>query len=247
MLQKAKNYTKLVKSYCKTQGCSLVGIADISNIKEEFSVSQSVMEKMSYAICFGLQLSKAILAELVNQPTRLYFHHYRTVNTALDQIALKISNFIQQKGFLALPIPASQILDWQRQTAHLSHKKIALLAGIGWLGRNNLLVTEEFGSQIRLATVLTDMPLLADKPIVRDCALCRACISVCPAQAIKESPQDFEYLKCFEKLKEFQRQHLVDQYVCGVCVNVCGPKVKKSRKSQNNKKGVVSAKEDSNC
>jgi len=33
--------------------------------------------------------------------------------------------------------------------------------------------------------------------------------------------KDFDFKKCFEKLKEFQKQRLVDQYICGVCVKVC--------------------------
>ena len=37
----------------------------------------------------------------------------------------------------------------------------------------------------------------------------------------KENPEDFDHQACFEKLKEFQKKRLVDQYICGVCVNVC--------------------------
>jgi epoxyqueuosine reductase QueG len=65
------------------------------------------------------------------------------------------------------------------------------------------------------------MPVKTDKPLKKDCSLCYRCVKICPAGAIKDSPADFEHLKCFEKLKEFQKQKLVDQYICGVCVNVC--------------------------
>jgi len=118
-------------------------------------------------------------------------------------------------------MPASQILDWQNQKAHLSHKKIGYLAGLGWIGRNNLLVNRKLGSQFRLASILTDMPLKKDKPLKLDCGSCRLCLAVCPAQAIKESARDFDHHKCFEKLQEFQKQKLVDQYICGICVKVC--------------------------
>jgi len=87
-------------------------------------------------------------------------------------------------------------------------------------------VNKKLGSQFRLVSVLTNMPLKADKPLKQDCGDCRLCITVCPCAAIKDSHLDFDHARCFEKLKEFQRQHLVDQYVCGVCVNACGGREK---------------------
>lgn len=219
-MDKNKNYTNL-KRFCQTLGVGLFGVADINNIKDEFSLTKKVIAKLDRAVCLGMILSGGILEEVEYTPTKLYFHHYRTVNTFLDQTALRVANFIQKKGFLALPIPASQILDWQNQKAHLSHKKVGFLAGLGWLGRNNLLVNKKHGCQFRLVTILTDMPLKADKSVKENCGGCRVCIEVCPCGAIKDNPEDFDHARCFEKLKEFQRQKLVDQYICGVCVKAC--------------------------
>jgi epoxyqueuosine reductase QueG len=217
---KNKNYSTL-KRFCQSLGIDLFGVADISQIKEDFTLSRKVLKKFDRGICLGTRLSESILEEISDAPTRLYFHHYRTANNFLDQLAFKVSNYIQKKGFLALPIPASQILDWQNQKAHLSHKKIGYLAGLGWIGRNNLLVNKKLGSQFRLVSVLSNMPLKPDKPLKQDCGDCRLCIRICPSEAIKDNPGDFDHVKCFEKLKEFQKQRLVDQYVCGVCVNAC--------------------------
>lgn len=199
----------------------LFGVADIHKIKKDFALSPKVLEKLDYAVCLGVRLSAGILDEISDSPTRLYFHHYRTLNALLDQLALKTSNYIQRKGFQALPIPASQILDWEKQKGHLSHRQLGVLAGLGWLGRNNLLVNKTLGSQFRLATILTNMPLKLDEPVKKDCGNCRLCVTICPSGAIKDKPLDFDYIRCFEKLKEFQRQHLVDQYICGVCVRIC--------------------------
>jgi epoxyqueuosine reductase len=215
-----KNYA-LLKKFCLAQGADLFGVAKIDKAKEDFVLSQELLEKFDKAVCLGVRLSASVLAEISLAPTKLYFHHYRTVNALLDQMALKTANFIQQKGFLSLPVPASQILDWQNQTAHLSHKQIGHLAGLGWMGRNNLLVNEKLGSQFRLVTILTNMSLTTDKPLKEDCGDCRFCVNICPAGAIKENPSDFDHIKCFEKLKEFQKQRLVDQYICGVCVHAC--------------------------
>lgn len=215
-----KNYL-LLKKFTQQLGINLFGVADISRIKNDFSLPNQLLEKFDKAISLGMRLSSSVLEEIQAHPTKLYFHHYRTVNAFLDQAALRLANFIQDKGSLALPIPASQIIDWQRQSAHLSHKHIGYLAGLGWIGKNNLLVNKNWGSQFRLTSILTDMPLKIDKPTKDNCRACRLCIEVCPSGAIKDSHCDFEHLKCFEKLKEFQRQKLVDQYICGVCVRVC--------------------------
>jgi len=219
-MDKNKNYSNL-KKFCRDLGIDLFGVADINEIKKDFVLSISLLERFDKAVCLGLTLSKSILEEIESAPTRLYFHHYRTANALLDQIAFKTANFIEKKGYFALPIPASQIIDWQNQKAHLSHKRIGYLAGLGWIGRNNLLVNKTAGSQFRIVSILTDMPLKMDKPTKQACVDCRLCIEACPVNAIKENPSDFEHLRCFEKLKDFQKQRLVDQYICGVCVNAC--------------------------
>jgi epoxyqueuosine reductase len=219
-MDKKKNYLNL-KKFCRQWGADIFGVADIAPIREGFTLPAELAQALDRAVVLGVRLSAALLQEIKDQPTKLYFHHYRTLNALLDQLALRTVNFIQAKGFLALPIPASQIIDWQNQKAHLSHKKIGHLAGLGWIGRNNLLVNKSLGSQFRLATILTDMPLKTDKPVEDGCGRCRACVAVCPSGSIKENPEDFDHMKCFEKLKEFQKLRLVDQYICGVCVNAC--------------------------
>jgi len=219
-MDKNKSYLEL-KKFSQEQGADLFGVADIRNIKKDFLLSQNLLEKFDQAICLGIRLSGSILEEIENAPTRLYFHHYRTVNALLDQIALKAANYIQNKGYLALPIPASQILDWQNQKAHLSHKKIGYLAGLGWIGRNNLLVNKKFGNQMRLVSILTNAPLKTDKPVKANCGDCYACVAFCPAGAIKKTPSEFDHIRCFEKLKEFQKSRLVDQFICGICVRAC--------------------------
>jgi len=219
-MSKNQNYLSL-KKLSQQLGLDLFGIADVSGIKKYFILSERSLTGLEKAVSLGVRLSAAILAEIEKAPTRLYFHHYRSINMFLDQAALHIANYIQRKGYRALPIPASQILDWQNQKAHLSHKQIGYLAGLGWFGRNNLLVNKKLGCQFRLVTILTDMPLKTDQPKKEDCGDCRICVKMCPAGAIKDNSLDFDHIRCFEKLKEFQKQHLVDQYICGVCVSAC--------------------------
>ncbi|MBU0709433.1 MAG: hypothetical protein KJ793_01845 [Candidatus Omnitrophica bacterium] len=219
-MEKKKNYTSL-KKLSEAQGLDLFGVADINGIKEDFLINQDIIDRFDKAICLGMRLSRNVLEEIKDKPTSLYFHHYRTVNMLLDQAALRLCNYIQKKGYFALAIPASQLVDWKNRRAHLSHRQIGFLSGLGWIGRNNLLVNKDLGSQFRMVSILTDMPLECDKPNVEECANCRLCLSVCPAGAIKEEPHSFDYSKCFEQLREFQKKRSVDHYVCGICVNIC--------------------------
>ena len=219
-MDKNKNYFFL-KRFCHNEGIDLFGVADISGIKDEFKISPKTLQNLDKAVCLGVMLSGAILSEIEEIPTKLYFHHYKIVNSFLDQIALRLANIIQKKGYFALAIPATQIIDWEKNTAHLSHRRLGVLAGLGWIGRNNLLVNEKLGSQFRLVSVLTNMPLKTDKPARKCCDKCRLCVKICPSGAIQENPADFDHVKCFEKLRSFQTQRQVEQFVCGVCVNIC--------------------------
>ncbi|MDP2921488.1 MAG: 4Fe-4S binding protein [Candidatus Omnitrophota bacterium] len=214
-----------LKQFAQDLGISLFGVALVRGIKKEFLFSDETLRDLDYTISLGLRLSDGILEDITSFPTKIYFHHYRQANALLDQIAFKVSNFIQDKGYRALPAPASQIIDWEKQTAHLSHKKIGELSGLGFIGRNNLLVNPDIGSRFRLVTILTNMPLEPDKKLKSSCGKCRACITVCPAGAIKEKKEDFDHIKCFEKLKEFRDKRLVDQFICGVCVKACKGKI----------------------
>lgn len=217
-MTKTENYSRL-KEFCLSRGAALFGVADISSLNEE-----PLLSNFNSAISLGARVSSSVLEQIDQFPTKLYFHHYRTLNVFLDQLALSAANFIQNLGFKSLPIPASVIVDWQKQTAHLSHKRIGYLAGLGWIGRNNLLVNRNLGSQFRLVTVLTNIPLESDSPAKEDCGNCRACMVICPAKAIREKQEDFDHQGCFSLLKEFQRQKIVDQYICGICVKVCKPR-----------------------
>jgi epoxyqueuosine reductase QueG len=181
-----------------------------------------------------VRLSDAVLGEIEDRPTQLYFHHYRQANVFLDRVAFGLAHLIQKMGYHALPIPASQIIDWENQKGHLSHKKVAQEAGLGWMGRNNLLVNPIHGACVRLVTVLTDLPLSHDTPLEEGCGECRRCIVVCPAGAIKERQQDFEHLKCFEQLCLFKKRDHIGQYICGVCVKAC-----KGKETVNRGQGII--------
>ena len=214
-------YDKL-KEIALYENVTAFGVAPVDDLRQHYdALPLDQTEGLVYGISIGARISSAILRGCILGPTRHYLYNYRMTNWLLDQTATKLTVAIQNAGYNAMPIPASHLVDWEKQTAHLSHKMIALRAGIGWIGRNNLLVHPQYGSTIRLATILTDMPLETDKPLEKDCGTCRKCIEVCPVSAIKDSYKDWNKEACLAKLKYFAREHNVGQYICGLCVKAC--------------------------
>jgi len=224
-VKKAHGQKEVLLRFSLSLGIELFGVADIAPIREEFLLKEKVRSAYYRGISIGKRVLDTVLDDIDDGPTALYFHHYRQLNFFLDRAALLLAVFIRDTGFRALPIAASQVIDWENQRAHVSHKKVARLAGLGWIGRNNLLVNPRFGSQFRLATILTNMPLEPDRALERDCGDCFNCLAGCPAGAIRPDPRDFNHLACFEKLKEFKRRGIVSQFICGVCVKACCPPV----------------------
>ncbi len=217
----AVNYESL-KRLSLDLGASLFGVAQVESLRERvFSLSPQGIDSLPYAISLAVRLSDRILEDIQDGPTPLYFFHYQRVNILLDEMALRITTHIQNQGFNALPIPASQVIDWERQLGHLSHKHVAKEAGLGWIGRHNLLVSPKFGARIRLVSILTDIPLKQDKPIGRDCGTCSACIPVCPVGAIVEEPLDFDHIGCYEWIKAFCRKRNIRHHICGLCIKAC--------------------------
>lgn len=221
MIDKQKNYVK-IKEFALNAGANLFGVADISGNRVEFDDEiAGIASKMPFAVVIAVKLSRSVLATVNDRPTKIYKTHYKSANTRLDFLAFSVGREIELLGYNALPIPASYITDWQKQKAHAGHKNLAELAGIGWRGRNNLLVSPEYGPLIRLVSVLTDMPLETDKPLAFGCGDCFECIDCCPAGAIKEKVEDFDHIACFEILRQFMKYKNFGQYICGICITKC--------------------------
>jgi len=211
-----------VEELCRSRGAVGFGVCRLTDIHtDDFLLPVQTLLDLPLAVSVALRLAPAVLNTLEDHPNQLYEHHYRQVNFALDRLALDLATTIQNLGAQALPVAASQLVDWQNQRGHLSHKRIAAAAGLGWLGRNNLLVTPMHGAQVRLVTILTNLDLAPDRPLERGCGSCHACVAACPAKAIGENPAEFKHLDCFAMLREFQSKRYVGQYICGLCVKAC--------------------------
>lgn len=220
-----------LKRRAKTWGASLVGIADLARLQGIETEPADLLSGFTRAVSLAVRLSDPVLDQIVDRPTPLYAQHYQKVNALLDELALRVALTIQKAGGRALPLPASQVLDAERLTSYLSHKAVAVAAGVGWQGKSLLLVSPEFGPRVRLVTVLTDANLSPDKPLKNRCGKCSACAEACPARAIRGVNTTSHYSsreealffdRCRTKvLEEFPKLPHITGGICGVCVSVC--------------------------
>ncbi len=206
-----------LKEFFEGQMIPLWGVAGLTG-ESSTLLPENLQGRFASAIVYAFPLSKSVLDLLSGGPDLLYLHHYRQVNYILDRVGTLASELLRRNGFSGLPVPASQVVDWKEQKGLLSLRQLAAAAGLGWIGRNNLLVTPDFGSRIRLSSVLTDAPLDAGKPISFGCGECTRCLSLCPANAIKKEPGDFDLNACRQFIKETCKERNIGQNICGLCL-----------------------------
>ena len=208
-----------IERLAKEQGAALVGFCKLD---------KPPIEGLGYAVSVAVKLSDAVLKTIENAPSFAYFHHYRTANALLDRIAFLIAGVLEEAGYSAFPVAASQSQGKSNPYAGVySHKTAAVLSGLGFVGKSGLFLTEEYGSKVRLATVLTDMPLTSKRPVLENgCGDCELCKRACPAGAIygtlptKDGERNFDAEKCSRYMKE-HFQDIGRGSVCGICIKVC--------------------------
>lgn len=208
-----------IEDIARSGGALLFGVASLSGVED--AAGEVRLAGLGTGISFGYRLSDVVLDGIEDHPTRTYQYHYRQVNILLDQIGLRIAGYLQEAGHRAFPVPSSQVVDWARFTGHVSHKAVARLAGLGWIGRNNLLVNPDCGSRVRFASVLTDLVMPHDRPVEMSCEGCRRCIRACPGGAIGEGPSDFDLAKCIETMDGLRKPANIGSRICGICVRAC--------------------------
>ena len=222
--------TKRIKGMITEMGADLVGVTDVNGLRDLKAYPADLLNPFTSAISIAVQFPIAIFDTILNKPSSIYSNYYRVVNSKLDEIAFRISLAIQAEGFNSLPIPASDYVDVENFYGTISHKAIARMAGLGWQGKNLLIITPQFGSRVRLVTVLTTIPLMPDTPIKNRCGDCMLCYDACPAHAIKgvntadhykDRDEALHFSKCVEKLSEFKNIPGIGAMLCGVCIRVC--------------------------
>lgn len=218
----------------KDNGADYIGVADLASLSTEIiRQGGEFVRPYQRAIVFGISLLDPLVDGLFEPGTRAakisYRHHaYQVINARIDMLGSRIAGLIQEQGFPALPVPASERVDDTRLCSFFSHKLAARQAGLGWIGKNCLLVTPENGPRVRWGSVLTTALLPASSGLVKDrCGRCHACVDACPVQAFtgesfrEEDPREVRYAaeKCDQFFRDLRERQ--EEAVCGLCLAVC--------------------------
>ena len=114
-------------------------------------------------------------------------------------------------------------------TAPVLEKALARNSGLGWIGKHTNLINREAGSWFFLGEIFVDLPLPPDLPVANHCGTCRACLDVCPTQAIV-APYEVDARRCISYLTienrgtipvEFREAMGNRVYGCDDCQLVC--------------------------
>lgn len=110
----------------------------------------------------------------------------------------------------------------------LADKYLAYLAGLGFWGKNTLLINEKYGSFFFIGYIITDLALTPDKPLAKTCLGCGSCIRACPGGALEGNGLNVQkcvsYITQLKQIDAKQKKILSVQgsvYGCDVCQDVC--------------------------
>jgi epoxyqueuosine reductase QueG len=148
----------------------------------------------------------------------IYAREYHRLNDALDATAARLA---QETGGVAIP---ATVEDIAREVRHVeeyygmavSHRVAAEEAGVGWRGKNELIVNPRYSCAIRLASVVTALPIERTTPSQGSCGVCRACLDACPFLKFKDSLDNYR-----EQCRQYIISLDLDGEVCGKCVKAC--------------------------
>jgi epoxyqueuosine reductase QueG len=207
-----------LKDEIKLQGADFMHFVDISHLPKEQNKGFPI------AILVGIVLSRDYLKKVASVPD--YVEQMKKNNTIksdefhltelkTDRIADNIEAYITSAGFNAYSQSEDNILktvyyNKEQRSTPLPHKTVAVYAGMGWIGKHNLLVTPEYGSAISMCTVLTDAPLNSafHQPLESICGDCVVCQNICKPNAIKG-----KIWEC-----GMSRDEIVDVFLCTTCL-----------------------------
>ncbi len=154
----------------KNSGADFVYFVDVSMLPADCA------EDYSCAVLFGKTLSKEYLNTIKagQEPKRK-----EVFNTEhkMDALAVKLAGWLQEEGYQSVG---------KLKFGRLPHKTVALRAGLGFIGKNNLLVTHQYGCAQMLGKVLTTAPFITmgKTPQQPQCGDCAVCVDVCPTKAL---------------------------------------------------------------
>jgi NAD-dependent dihydropyrimidine dehydrogenase PreA subunit len=200
-----------IKARAAALGAELVGITPLT----EDCLYEGRQVSYRYAICLGLSMDRE---EMAHVPQERAAVEVMRVYRALGRIAVRLGAQVRAMGWRARAYANPNSTD-------LLLIPLAVNAGLGELGKHGSMINQQFGSNFRLAAVVTDLPLACDAPVdiaVEDvCASCRRCVVDCPPDAIFEQKQwirgEQRWYVDFDKCIPY----FVKTMGCGICIEVC--------------------------
>jgi epoxyqueuosine reductase QueG len=220
--------SKDLKTMLRFNGADLVGFADLRELSED------VRDGLPFGISIGVALNPQIVSNIASGPTREYNDEYERANRLLDSLGRLTADLLVANGHkvkFAAATDNLSIINPETLSTPLPHKTVATLAGIGWVGKCALLVTENFGSAIQITSVLTDAELPTGDPInSSSCGKCIECVTVCLGQApsgtnwMAGMSRDsfFDAFACWSNARAMTLERLgIHKSICGMCISVC--------------------------
>jgi len=209
-----------IQSFLNNQGVDFFEIVDISNL------DKTKNKGFSTAILLGIYLTPLYLLKVSQTPD--YVEVMKRNNTIkedefflmeqkTDSIADSLASFLAIWGFKSYSQSEksnenSGNYDVENKSTPLPHKTIAVMAGLGWIGKHNLLVTPNFGSAISMCSVLTDAPIKkTSSPTIfthSQCGTCDVCKKVCEPKVIKG----------INWQPNISREEIIDIFSCSTCL-----------------------------
>ncbi|MGI5970925.1 MAG: hypothetical protein ACOX7P_04275 [Oscillospiraceae bacterium] len=198
---------KEITDFLMNNGMDMIGIANVERFSEapEGTRPEDVLPGAKSVIVFAVHIPDGLVDSL---PSPSYqAQGYIVLTEMLNELGFKLAVFLERKGYKTLPIPASYNVksrtisgEWPNvkieSLATFSHRHAAEKAGLGRIGKNNLLITKEYGARIRIQSVITTAELEPDPMIEDEICTCKVCAAVeaCPAKALGDRTTD--YYKC---------------------------------------------------
>jgi reductive dehalogenase len=219
--------TMFVKKAAVHFGANLVGIAPLDR-RWIYSNSYNTETKQHKALHIPEEYKFVIVkAYGSGYDMRKYFPTYINTWSSVGQRQMLGSAFlasvIQGLGFKTID---SSFDDIGLAIPH------AMQAGLGQLGRMGMLITPQFGANVRLGQIITDMPLIPDQPIdfgvTEFCNACKKCAETCPSHSITRAPRSTEPITISSVANELKWQFNAEtchingyKKPCQICISVC--------------------------
>ena len=220
-----KTLNKEITENLLRQGAAIVGFADLSELPVEDR------DGYRYGIGIAVALNPEKVMKIGTVPNLEYYNEYKRTSELLNGLAESGAELLKSEGFDALAKSKRVVIqDEKTKRTKLPHKTVATKAGLGWIGKCALLITEEYGSAIRITSVLTNADLDVGVPITESrCGDCIECKNSCPAGAVSgkqfrigmDRDEFFNAFGCKAKIIERGKDLGRTEGTCGLCIQVC--------------------------